>query len=96
MEIKYHGDARIGNDYKGVHVGDDKDFLFMHKNHMTPQIPSCISKVVATNNFERLIPWSWLIQNGLQLEYHTWNQTGPLGVHHNITNHLETQTCCDY
>jgi hypothetical protein len=59
---------------KGVHVGDNKIFLFVHKNHMTPQIPSCISKVVATNNFERLIPWSWLIQNGLQLEYHAWFQ----------------------
>jgi hypothetical protein len=57
---------------KGIHVGNDKDFSVHAQKYMTPQIPSCISKIMATNNFERLVPWSWLIQNGLQLEYHAW------------------------
>jgi hypothetical protein len=41
-----------------VHVGDDEDSLFTHKHHITSQTPSIISKVVAINNFEKLVPWS--------------------------------------
>jgi hypothetical protein len=39
------------------HEGDDEDFLLEHKHRKTQQIPSHISKVVATNNFETLTPW---------------------------------------
>jgi hypothetical protein len=40
-----------------VHEGDDEDFLHKHKHHMSPQIPSQISKVVAINSHETLTPW---------------------------------------
>jgi hypothetical protein len=41
----------------GIHVGEDDGSLLMQKHHMTPQIP-CISKIMAIDNFERLISWS--------------------------------------
>ncbi len=41
------------------HEGDDEDFLLEHKYHKIRQTPSHTSKVVATNNFETLIPWSY-------------------------------------
>jgi hypothetical protein len=34
------------------HEGDDEECLLEHKHHKVQQIPSHISKVVATNNFE--------------------------------------------
>ncbi len=37
-----------------IHVGDDKDSLFMHKDHMIQQTLSHSSKIVATNNLEIL------------------------------------------
>jgi hypothetical protein len=37
-----------------IHVGDDKDSLFMHKYHMIQQTFSHSSKIVATNNLEIL------------------------------------------
>jgi hypothetical protein len=39
---------------KKIHVGDDKDSLFMHKDHMIQQTLSHSSKVMATNNLEIL------------------------------------------
>jgi hypothetical protein len=51
---------------ENVHEGDDKDSLHKHKHHVSPQIPSQTSKVVATNSQETLIPWSRWIQNGQQ------------------------------
>lgn len=39
---------------KKIHVGNDKDSLFMHKDHMIQQTLSHSSKVVATNNLEIL------------------------------------------
>jgi hypothetical protein len=39
------------------HEGDDEDYLREHKCHKIQQIPSHTSKIVATNNFETLIPW---------------------------------------
>jgi hypothetical protein len=55
---------------KEVHEGDDENYLHKHKHHMTPQIPSWTSKVVANNNYETLIPWSYWIQNGQQPKCH--------------------------
>jgi len=49
-----------------VHEGNDKGFLHEHKHHMSPQIRSQTSKVVATNSHETLIPWFCYIQNGQQ------------------------------
>jgi hypothetical protein len=43
---------------EGDHEGDDKDSLLEHKHHKVRQTPSHISKVMATNNFETLIPRS--------------------------------------
>jgi hypothetical protein len=43
---------------KGNHEGDDEDFLLEHKYCKIQQTPSQTSKVVATNNFETLTPWS--------------------------------------
>jgi len=37
---------------KKVHEGDDEDYLHNHKHHMTPQIPSRTSKLVAINIHE--------------------------------------------
>ncbi len=37
-----------------IHVGDDKNSLFMHKDHMIQQTLSHSSKVVVTNNLEIL------------------------------------------
>jgi hypothetical protein len=83
-------------------VGSYEDILFVH--NMTPQTASCIFKVMATSNFERLVPWFCWIQSDLQLEHHVW--LGIFGVkqghqvhtkvHQDITNHLETQTFHDY
>jgi hypothetical protein len=42
-----------------VHVGDEKDFSLERKHHKIQQTPSHISKVVATNNFEKPTPWSY-------------------------------------
>jgi hypothetical protein len=44
---------------RGVHVGDAKVFLLVHKHHMTLQIPSHSSKTMATNNLKKLVPWSY-------------------------------------
>jgi hypothetical protein len=41
-----------------IQMGNGEDFLFMHKHHMTQLTPSHISKVVITNNLEKLTPWS--------------------------------------
>jgi hypothetical protein len=41
-----------------VHEGDDEDSLHEHKHHMSPQVPSQTSKVVATNSHKTLTPWS--------------------------------------
>jgi hypothetical protein len=43
---------------EGEHEGDDNNFLFEHKHRKIQQTFSHILKVVATNNFEALIPWS--------------------------------------
>jgi hypothetical protein len=37
-----------------IHVGDDKDSLFMHKHHMIQQTFSHSSKVVPITNLEIL------------------------------------------
>jgi hypothetical protein len=37
-----------------IHVGDDKDSLFMHKHHMIQQTLSHSSKVVASSNLKIL------------------------------------------
>ncbi len=42
-----------------VHVGDEKDFSLERKHRKIQQTPSHISKVVATNNFEKPTPWSY-------------------------------------
>jgi hypothetical protein len=42
---------------EGNHEGDDEDFLFKHKHCKIQQIPSHISKVVATSNLKTLAPW---------------------------------------
>jgi hypothetical protein len=43
---------------EGDHEGNDEDFLLEHKHHKIQKILSHISKVVATNNFKTLTPWS--------------------------------------
>jgi len=35
-----------------AHVGNDKNYLFMDKHHMTQQTPSHTSKSVAISNIE--------------------------------------------
>jgi hypothetical protein len=45
--------------------GNDQDYALKLKRRKIQQTPSHISKVVATNNFKILTPWSWGIQNGL-------------------------------
>jgi hypothetical protein len=42
---------------EGNHGGNDKDSLLEHKHHKIQQIPSHISKAMATNNLETLTPW---------------------------------------
>jgi len=44
---------------EGVHMGDDEDFSLKRKLHKIQQIPSHISKVVATNNIKKPTPWSY-------------------------------------
>jgi hypothetical protein len=41
------------------HEKDDKNSLFEHKLGKIQQTPSHISKVMAINNLETLIPWSF-------------------------------------
>jgi hypothetical protein len=53
-----------------VHVGNDYDPLLTHIHHMTPQTFFHISKIMATNNLEKLIPWTCSIQSGLQIKHH--------------------------
>jgi hypothetical protein len=43
---------------EGDHEGDDNNSLSEHKYHKIQQKFSHISKVMATNNFETLTPWS--------------------------------------
>jgi len=43
---------------EGDHEGNDEDFLLKQKHHKIQQTPSHTSKVVATNNFKTLTPWS--------------------------------------
>jgi hypothetical protein len=44
----------VERDYEG----NDKDSLLEDKHHKIQQSPSHTSKIVATNNFETLSPWS--------------------------------------
>jgi hypothetical protein len=44
-----------------IHVGDDKDSLFMHKHHMIQQTLSHSSKVVASSNLKILtLGYCWI------------------------------------
>ncbi len=45
--------------FEGDHEGNDEDSLIKHKYHKIQQTPSCTSKVMATNNFKTLTPWSY-------------------------------------
>ncbi len=49
-----HGLVMVERD----HEGDAKNSLLEHKHHKSQQTPSHTSKIVATNNFETLTPWS--------------------------------------
>jgi hypothetical protein len=44
---------------EGDHESNDQDSLLELKHRKIQQTPSHISKIVATNNFKTLIPWSW-------------------------------------
>jgi len=44
---------------EGNHERDDEDSLLEHKHCKIQQIPSHTSKVVTTNNFKTVIPWSY-------------------------------------
>ncbi len=46
--------------------------MLTHIHHMTPQTPFHISKIMASNNIEKLIPWTCLIQSVLQIKNHAW------------------------
>jgi hypothetical protein len=43
---------------EGDHEKDDKNYLLKHKLGKIQQTPRHISKVMAINNLETLIPWS--------------------------------------
>jgi hypothetical protein len=43
---------------EGIHEGDDEDYLLEHKHCKIQQIPSHISKIMATNSLKTLTPWS--------------------------------------
>jgi hypothetical protein len=49
-----------------VYEGNDENYLLEHKHCKIWKFPSHTSKIMATNNFKTLIPWSCWIQNGLQ------------------------------
>jgi hypothetical protein len=51
LKIEDHNDSRIGHGWR-AHVGNDNNYLFMHKHHMTQQTPSHTSKGVAISNIE--------------------------------------------
>ncbi len=70
-----------------IHVGDDKDSLFMHKYHMIQQTFSHSSKIVATNNLEILqgqnpLDWGVYYIIGKLLEHRClkWALTTHLGT----------------
>jgi hypothetical protein len=46
------GSTMVEGDYEG----DDEDFLLEHKHRKIQQIPSHLSKVVATSNLETQTP----------------------------------------